>query len=44
MPSSTTDGVQKPSTLVLVLGLSNAAGGVVLIGPDRDVPPGGRLH
>lgn len=29
---------------VLVLGLSDAAGGVVLIGPDRDVPPGGRLH
>ena len=29
---------------VLVLGLSDAAGGVVLIGPDRDVPDGERLH
>jgi len=29
---------------VLVLGLSDAAGGVVLIAPDRDVPLGGRLH
>jgi len=29
---------------VLVLGLSDAAGNVVLIGPDRDVPLGGRLH
>jgi len=29
---------------VLVLGLPDAAGGVVLIGPDRDVPDGGRMH
>ena len=29
---------------VLVLGLSDAAGDVVLIAPDRDVPLGGRLH
>lgn len=29
---------------VLVLGLSDADGAVVLIGPDRDVPPGARLH
>jgi tRNA-binding protein len=29
---------------VLVLGVSDAQGGIVLIGPDRDVPPGGRLH
>ncbi len=29
---------------VLVLGVSDAAGGIVLIGPDLDVPPGGRLH
>jgi tRNA-binding protein len=29
---------------VLVLGLSDAAGEVVLIAPDKDVPEGGRLH
>jgi tRNA-binding protein len=29
---------------VLVLGLSDAEGAVVLIGPDMDVPEGGRLH
>ena len=27
----------------LVLGLPDGAGGIVLIGPDRDVPEGGRL-
>lgn len=29
---------------VLVLGLSDTAGGIVLIGPDQDVPLGGKLH
>ena len=29
---------------VLVLGLSDANGDIVLIGPDKDVPPGGRMH
>ena len=29
---------------VLVLGVPDASGEVVLIGPDRDVPIGGRLH
>jgi tRNA-binding protein len=29
---------------VLVLGVSDASGEVVLIGPDSDVPEGGRLH
>ena len=29
---------------VLVLGVPDAAGEVVLIGPDQDVPIGGRLH
>ena len=29
---------------VLTLGLADAAGAVVLVGPDRDVPPGARLH
>ncbi|MFB9149941.1 tRNA-binding protein [Roseovarius ramblicola] len=29
---------------VLVLGLSDTEGEVVLIGPDMDVPEGGRLH
>jgi tRNA-binding protein len=29
---------------VLVLGVSDAAGGIVLVGPDLDVPLGGRLH
>ena len=29
---------------VLVLGLSDANGDIVLLGPDRDVPIGGRMH
>ena len=29
---------------VLVLGMPDANGGVVLVGPDQDVPIGGRLH
>lgn len=29
---------------VLVLGLPDAEGEVVLIGPDQDVPSGGRMH
>lgn len=29
---------------VLVLGMPDADGGVVLVGPDQDVPLGGRLH
>jgi tRNA-binding protein len=29
---------------VLTLGLSDAEGAVVLVGPDRDVAPGERLH
>ncbi|MFO7856497.1 MAG: tRNA-binding protein [Paracoccaceae bacterium] len=29
---------------VLVLGLPDAEGEVVLVGPDREVPVGGRLH
>ena len=29
---------------VLTLGLSDADGAVVLVGPDRDVAPGQRLH
>jgi tRNA-binding protein len=29
---------------VLVLGLPDAEGEVVLVGPERDVPVGGRLH
>lgn len=29
---------------VLLLGLPDAQGNVVLIGPDQDVPPGGRMH
>lgn len=29
---------------VLVLGVSDTEGGIVLIGPDLDVPTGGRLH
>ncbi len=29
---------------VLVLGLSDAAGGIVLITPDKEVPEGARMH
>ncbi|CUH67946.1 Methionine--tRNA ligase [Thalassovita gelatinovora] len=29
---------------VLVLGVSDPEGGIVLVAPDQDVPPGGRLH
>ncbi len=29
---------------VLVLGLSDEGGAIVLIGPDRPVPPGHRMH
>ena len=29
---------------VLVLGLSNAEGGIVLLSPDKEVPLGGRMH
>jgi tRNA-binding protein len=29
---------------VLVLGLADAEGAVVLVAPDTDVPPGARLH
>jgi len=29
---------------VLVLGMPDQDGEVVLVGPDRDVPTGGRLH
>lgn len=29
---------------ILVLGLSDAEGGIVLIGPDQSVPNGGRMH
>jgi len=29
---------------VLVLGFSDAAGAIVLIGPERPVPNGGRMH
>lgn len=29
---------------VLVLGVPDAAGRVVLLAPDRDVPPGGRIY
>ncbi|MEM9497048.1 MAG: tRNA-binding protein [Pseudomonadota bacterium] len=29
---------------VLVLGVSDDAGDIVLLGPDRDVPVGGRMH
>ena len=29
---------------VLVLGVPDADGEVVLLAPDRDVPPGGRMH
>ncbi|MEM9843389.1 MAG: tRNA-binding protein [Pseudomonadota bacterium] len=29
---------------VLVLGLSDAAGDIVLLSPDHDVPPGERMH
>ncbi|SDJ09373.1 tRNA-binding protein [Lutimaribacter saemankumensis] len=29
---------------VLVLGVTDPDGGVVLISPDKEVPPGGRMH
>ncbi|MCC6006749.1 MAG: tRNA-binding protein, partial [Rhodobacteraceae bacterium] len=29
---------------VLVLGLSDAEGGIVLLAPERDVPDGARVH
>jgi len=29
---------------VLLLGVPDAAGEVVLLSPDQDVPPGGRMH
>ncbi len=29
---------------VLVLGITDPDGGVVLISPDKEVPPGGRMH
>ena len=29
---------------VLVLGVSDATGGIVLLSPDLDVPLGGRMH
>ncbi len=29
---------------ILVLGVPDESGGVVLISPDTDVPPGGRMH
>ena len=29
---------------ILVLGLSDETGGIVLIGPDQPVPNGGRMH
>lgn len=29
---------------VLVLGVSDAEGGIVLLSPDQDVPLGGRMH
>lgn len=29
---------------VLVLGVSDASGEIVLVGPDRPVAPGGRMH
>jgi tRNA-binding protein len=29
---------------VLVLGVSDAAGGIVLLSPDHPVPIGGRMH
>jgi tRNA-binding protein len=29
---------------VLVLGVSDAEGGIVLLSPDQDVPVGGRMH
>lgn len=36
--------IGKVRSEVLVLGLPDAAGEVVLIGPDRPVPDGGRLY
>ncbi len=29
---------------ILVLGVSDAEGGIVLLSPDQDVPNGGRMH
>jgi tRNA-binding protein len=29
---------------ILVLGLPDAEGEIVLIGPDQEVPDGGRMH
>jgi len=36
--------IGKVRSEVLVLGLPDAAGEIVLVAPDRDVPEGGRLH
>lgn len=36
--------IGKVRSKVLVLGLPDAAGEVVLIGPDRPIPDGGRLY
>jgi len=36
--------IGKVRSEVLVLGLSDAAGEIVLVAPDRDVHEGGRLH
>ncbi|NBB69777.1 MAG: tRNA-binding protein [Alphaproteobacteria bacterium] len=36
--------IGKFTSEVLVLGVPDEAGEVVLVGPDADVPPGGRLH
>lgn len=36
--------IGKVMSEVLVLGVSDHAGDIVLIGPDRDVPEGERLH
>jgi tRNA-binding protein len=36
--------IAKFTSEVLVLGVPDAAGEVVLVGPDADVPLGGRLH
>ena len=36
--------IAKFTSEVLVLGVPDAAGEIVLVGPDTDVPTGGRLH